>query len=90
MLLVDSVHLLQRDNSSKIKICTAELMLQKFVEDYETLYRRENMTYNLYVLLHAPNSVRYWRPLRCYLNYSFENVNGILMKMYHGTQAVAK
>ena len=61
MLLIDSVHLLLRDNISQIEICTAKLMLQKFVEDYETLYGRENMIYNLHVLLHASNSVRYYR-----------------------------
>ncbi len=90
MLLVDSVHLLQRDNISQLEVCYAEKMLQKFVKDYESLYRRENMTYNLHLLLHAPNSVRYWGPLWGYSNYTFENMNGVLTKMYHGTQAVAK
>lgn len=90
MLLVDSVYLLTKDSISQMEICTAELLLHKFVQDYELLYGVKYMSYNLNLLLHLPNTVRYWGPLWCYSNYTFENVNGLLGNMYHGTQAVPK
>ena len=78
ILLVDSVHLLQRDNISQLEVCYVEKCYKNVLKTrYESFYGRENMTYNLHRLLHAPNYFRHWGPLQCYSNYMFENVNGV-------------
>jgi len=56
----------------------------------EQLYGLEHMSYNVHLLLHMPDCVRHWGPLWCYSAYSFESANGLFLKLFHGTQAVAK
>lgn len=46
------------------------------------------MTCNLHQLLHLPKMVWDMGPMWCYSCFPFENANGVLLKLYHGTQHV--
>ena len=46
------------------------------------------MSFNVHILLHLTESIRNWGPLWCFSAYTFENYNGCLLKLFHGTQAV--
>ena len=46
------------------------------------------MTYNVHQLNHLTQTVIDWEPLSVYLTYGFEGFNLILMRLFHGTQAV--
>jgi len=90
MLLSQAIYILLQDNITQIDICNAEICLRTFVSNFAVLYGSKNMTFNIHILLHIPNCVRNWGPLWNYSNYSFENVNGVLLNLFHGTQAVGK
>ena len=46
------------------------------------------MTYNVHQLTHLTKNVIDWGPLSVYSTYVFECFNLVLMKLFHGTQAV--
>jgi len=85
MLLSESLYLLLLNNISLNHLNLADRYLKQFVRDFKLLYGKQYMTYNIHLLLHLSDSVRNWGPLWCYSNYDFENVNGSLLKMFHGT-----
>ena len=90
MLLSQAMFLLLQDNITQDDLFQADMCIRIFVQTFETLYGRQYMTFNLHLLQHMTDSVRDWGPLWCFSNYTFENVNGVLLNMFHGTQAVGK
>ena len=50
----------------------------------------DQMTINVHSLLHLVENVRNLGPLWCHSCFAFENVNGILKSLFHGSQHVNK
>ena len=48
------------------------------------------MTINIHNLLHLPDTVKRLGPLWAHSCFPFENANGELLKLFHGSQAVEK
>lgn len=88
LLLCKAAYVLQTTCITQLELFYASQHLNEFVRNFETLYGRCHMTYNVHILLHLSDSVRNWGPLWCYSAYSFEGCNGFLLKLYHGTQSV--
>lgn len=88
LLLCNAVHILQQSSISQMELFYATQDLIKFVQDFEKLYGICHMTFNVHLLLHIPDTVRNWGPIWCYSAYSFESCNGLLLKLFNGTQAV--
>lgn len=88
LLLANAVHILLGDNLTRDMISKAELCLYKFVGEFSELYGPENVTFNVHLLTHLAESVRNFGPLWDTSAFYFENENGKLLKLYHGTQHV--
>ena len=51
---------------------------------------KKNMTMNIHSLLHLPQCVRNLGPLWAHSCFPFENANGELLKLFHGSQGIEK
>lgn len=87
-LLSESTYiLLQRTiNTTELKKC--EEMLNKFVQEFEVLYGKENVTMNVHWLLHTVYIVKALGPLWSYSTFCFESYNGVLKRYVKGTRNV--
>lgn len=85
LLLVDAIHLLSRNSISSEMIASADIKLNKFVEQCETLYGRRHMTFNIHSLLHLPQVVGDLGPLWVTSCFPFENLLGRTLKYINGT-----
>ena len=90
LLLSTALFSLQREVISDVDLFHISTYLEEFVSSFRDLYGTEYMSYNVHLLLHMTDCVRNWGPLWCYSAYSFESANGLFLKLFHGTQAVAK
>ena len=90
MLLVISLHLLCQDVVSPENMSTAEVSLHKFVILVENLYGIEHVSYNVHQMIHLANAVKQWGPLWSSSAFLFENNNGNLLKLFHGTKHVSQ
>lgn len=88
LLLVHGVFLLTKSSISHSEINRAQASLCKFVKDFQLLYGEAHMSYNVHQLNHLTQTVIDWGPLSAYSTYVFEGFNLILLKLFHGTQAV--
>ena len=88
LLLVNSIFILLKDGSQENDIVEAENMLFEFVKHFSALYDKCYMTLNIHQLLHLPDSVRLLGPLYTHSCFSFEDKNGVLLKMIRGTQNI--
>lgn len=88
LLLAHGVFLLTQNSISRQELNRAHASLTKFVHDFQQLYGVIHMTYNVHQLIHLPQTVIDWGPLSIYSTYVFEGFNLILMRLFHGTQAV--
>lgn len=64
--------------------------LEKFVIDFEKLYSKNKMLYNVHLLKHLADTVKQSGPLWAYSNFNFEDHNGILVNYINGTREVQK
>lgn len=74
------------------EITTADLdnarnSLKSFVADFQRLYGLQSVTMNVHLLRHVTDSVEKLGPLWSYSMFSFESMNGRLLKLANGTQA---
>lgn len=88
LLLVNSMHILLKFGSTPDDINRAEIMLTNFCESFAVLYDDRFMRLNVHQLLHLPDSVRTLGPLYTHSCFSFEDKNGVLLKMIRGTQNI--
>ena len=89
LLLVNGISRLLSSNISPQMIIEAQLCLTKFVVGFPELYGLQNCSYNVHLLTHLPDTVRKWGPLWATSAFVFEDMNGTLLSMFHGTQAVS-
>ena len=87
-LLVDCTAILLGNNISLAQLVYCERTFVEFVSDFETLYGKQHMSYNVHQLLHITQSVRHWGPLWSHSAFTFEAFNAVLLKMIKGTQGV--
>ncbi len=88
LLLVEGVYLLTKSSISRSDINKAYMCLSMFTRRFEVLYGKIHMTYNVHQLTHLAQTVIDWGPLPCYSAYVFEGFNQVLLRLFHGTQAV--
>jgi hypothetical protein len=88
-MLVSAIHTLLKDRISLHDLESATWNLGEYVSEFQTLYAKEEMYYNVHLLLHLGKSVKLWGSLRCYSMFSFESSNNSLIKLVRGTTGVA-
>ena len=86
--LVEALNYLCGDNISFESVDKSERLIKYFVMMFSTLYGERYMTLNVHQLLHLPDCVRNIGPLWAYSCFSFENANGELNRLFHGTQNI--
>ena len=88
VLLVCAIDILNGVSISISDLQYAENLLHYFVQDFGKLYGKCNLSYNVHQLTHLPNTVRCWGPLWTTSAFPFESGNGMLMKLFNGTQGL--
>ncbi|KAK3925205.1 Halomucin [Frankliniella fusca] len=86
ILFVHAMFLLLSDSISETDLITAETLIRLFVRDIGPLYGDKNYVYNVHQLLHLALYVRRWGPLWSNSAFGFEDVNGTLAAMIHGSK----
>ncbi|CAG2191594.1 unnamed protein product [Mytilus edulis] len=66
----------------------SQTMLSYFVHMFTALYGQRYMTLNMHSLLHLPECVEDLGPMWVYSCFPYENANGLLTKLFHGTQNI--
>jgi len=90
MLLVRAIFILLKDRISEPDLDEAQRLVSRYVEQVGSLYRKQDLVYNVHSLLHLPLCVRRWGPLFATSAFRFEDFNGTLASMVHGTKHQAK
>lgn len=83
--LVIAVTILSSNEMTGHAITVADNLLHKFVRESETMYGVQFCSINVRQLLHLAECVRNLGPLWAYSCYEYENINGELLKLIHGT-----
>lgn len=85
-LFSTSIYTLLREKISLESINQAEMKLNEFVDKFEDLYGKHNVTMNLHLLRHLVKIVKYLGPLWTHSAYGFESNNGIVVKSNTSTK----
>lgn len=89
LLLVHGITLLLGNEVTGNDLKEAELALKKFVFGVENIYGRAELSYNIHLLIHLPQAVRYWGPLWAHSCFLYEDSIGRLKRFHHGTRGEA-
>lgn len=84
-LLSASIYILLKEQISEDEINEAENMLNRFADEFEKYYGKQNVTMNVHLLRHITNAVRNLGPLWAQSVFGFETNNGVLVKSANGT-----
>eukprot|EP00058_Branchiostoma_floridae_P026321 XP_002611812.1 hypothetical protein BRAFLDRAFT_103034 [Branchiostoma floridae] len=87
-LLVTGLHILLKDTITEAELQSADDHLKQFVNGFEKLYGTSRVSLNVHSLLHYADTVRELGPLWAHSCFFFEDVNGQVLRLIHGTQAV--
>ena len=90
LLLVFAIHNLLCRSISKDMLVLCDMALHKFVYLIPSLYGKEHVSFNCHLLTHLATSVKQWGPLWATSAFVYEDANGKLLRMFHGTQHVSK
>lgn len=90
LLLVEAVFLLLQDEVHDRDIEQSLRLLQHYCFMFAPLYGKQHMTANLHSLLHLPEVVRHLGPLWAHSCFPYEDANGDLLTLFHGSHAVEK
>ena len=85
---VEGIYLLCTDCVLPKQLQKSKQLLSYFVHMFPSLYGDRFLTLNRHSLLHLPDCIEDLGPLWVYSCFPFENVNGHLMELFHGTQNV--
>ncbi|KAH9384712.1 hypothetical protein HPB48_026723 [Haemaphysalis longicornis] len=87
---LDEVHPNHAYPSGRLRGTRPFEVLQKdmfsFLQEYEELYGENRLTFNEHALLHLVDCIREWGPLWNVSAYSYEGVNGRLVRLVNGTR----
>lgn len=87
-MLVSAVYALNKSSISKDDLNECELSLQQFHQNFIILYGERHASLNIHYLLHLVEMVRDLGPLWANTCYEFENANGTINKLFHGTKKI--
>lgn len=90
LLLVFACYNLLQSCITKDLLLQSEQALMKFVYLVPSLYGRENVSFNCHLLTHLGTSVRQWGPLWAQSAFPFEDANGKLLKLFHGSRSICR
>lgn len=79
-LFCSSMYMLMTESISKESIEEADKRLNIFVDEFEILYGRENITMNIHLIRHMASTVRNCGPLWAQSAYGFESNNGNIVR----------
>lgn len=79
--LIDATHILCGSKISFERLREARTLLSSFVDNFEPLYGESNMVFNIHLLTHLADCVRFIGPLFAYSNYNFEDQIGHLVSL---------
>ena len=85
---VRAIYLLLLESISEEQLKVAEQLLQQFCFKFSQLYELRYQTLNIHQLLHLVDNVRDLGPLYTHSCFSFEDKNGFVLKLIHGTQFI--
>ncbi|KAJ1519177.1 hypothetical protein ONE63_011217 [Megalurothrips usitatus] len=88
-LLVAAISLLSQDSISLGQIQTASALLASYVSEFARLYPLRYLGLNVHQLVHLADVTLELGPCWVYSCFFLENFNGVINKMFHGTQHVA-
>jgi len=89
--LSEGVHILLRDKILQSDLDRAEILLERFYEDFCQLYGEGSCGLNVHNIgCHLVYYVRLWGPLFCWSCFGFEDSNADLLNAVHGTGNVLK
>ncbi|KAM3613128.1 uncharacterized protein V6R79_020974 [Siganus canaliculatus] len=88
LLLSEAVFILLMECITPAQIDHAEKLLWNFCSQMSGLYGERYMTANMHLLVHLADSVRALGPLWTHSCFHFEDKNGHLLRLIHGTQNV--
>ena len=88
LLLVEAVFILLQDSISSEQLSKSATLLQHFCLRVESLYGGRYQTFNVHCLLHLVSCVENLGPLWASSCFCYEDFNGDLRKLFHGTQNV--
>lgn len=74
-LLADAIYILLKTEITNEEFQHASRNLEKFVIDFEKLYSKNKMLYNVHLLKHLADTVKESGPLWAYSNFNFEDHN---------------
>ena len=77
--------ILLKPNISKQEITLAKYLYNLFITKFEETYGRNKMSFNLHQLKHIPDHVRLWGTLWSWSAFDFEDGNGYVKKLVHGS-----
>ncbi|KAK3917754.1 65-kDa microtubule-associated protein 2 [Frankliniella fusca] len=84
-LLVEAISLLNSPSISDLDIQKADELLCQFTSDFQKLYGMRHMSSNMHLLRHLPQSVAETGNLFVTSCFRFEDLNGKLARLIHGT-----
>jgi Transposase family tnp2 len=90
MKLSKSIYILLKQEISEDDFLVAELLLKEFVIEFEKLYGKAKMLFNVHLISHLSNSVRQCGPLWSTSQFHFEDNNHVLINFVKGTTDVLK
>lgn len=88
ILLPPAIFLLLQDTISSHDLNKSRKMLQKFCLQMEELYEDRYLTFNLHCLLHLVDKVKDLGPLWSHSCFFYEDLNGDLRSLFHGTNNI--
>ena len=83
------MHILLESDISSDQLALADQLLQSY-QHMSDLYGDESCKMNIHYVVHLSSFVRMWGPLWIHSCFGFENMNGHLKKMFHGTRQILK
>ncbi|CAL1685139.1 unnamed protein product [Lasius platythorax] len=86
--LIIALSILSSDFITEHMMEISKDLLHRFVREFQLLYGIEFCSINLHQLLHLPDCVRNLGPLWAYTCYEYEDINGQLLKLIHGTSHI--
>ena len=89
-LLVCTMHILLKDEISSNELQAVEIMVKDFLNLFPILYGQINCTHNVHLISHLTRYVKLWGPLWTHSSFCFENKNGLIKSLFHGTNDIGQ
>lgn len=89
ILFVYGIYTLLQEEITLQEIDEAEHVLDLFSLDVPTIYNECELTYNLHQTRHLAEAVRNWGPLHIWSTFPFEDENGMMKQLIHGSNSIA-